>query len=747
MSVPPDQLPVILGVDPAAEGADWTTAMPSPATDAAVSPGDDQPDEGDRKLIETWTRRIQGDKAHWNRKFKQMARDADFARGKQWPGDLDPENEDRYVANIVQRHIQQRVASLYAKNPRFIARRRKQLDFQLWDESAESYTQAMQALQMAMQSAMAGVPLPPEAMMALQQAQALMADVEQGKQRRQMTERIGKTLEVLFASELSEQQPPFKKQMKQLVRRTLTTCVGWLKLGFERVMEPRPEDVEKIRDLTDQVTHIQQMMAELEAGDARIGDMELKQRELEQAIAALEGQPQQVVREGLVFDFPPPTSVIPDRRCRQLQGFVGARHVAQEFLLPPSEVQRIYGLDITEHAFTAYGNGDGDSQRAAGRPARGDHSGMTGGNADGTDCSLARVWEVQDKATRQVFAIAEGCPVYLKPPSEPEVRIDRFWTLFPLTFNDIEHEKDIYPPSDVELMRSMQLEHNRARQALREHRRAAAPGWASPRGALTEDDKQLLADHEPHSTIELDGMGPNQKVGDILQAIPTSPIDQNLYETGSIFDDVLKVAGVQEANIGGTSGATATETSIAEGTRMASVASNVDDLDDFMNEVARAASQVLLAEFGEDTVKKIAGPGAVWPQLSAQEISDELLLEVEAGSSGKPNRAAEIKNYMDLAPILMQIPGINPTWLAKEGIRRMDDRLDLTDAFLDGLPSIQSMSVPAAAPPTGGPDDPAAQGPQGANNAPRPPAAGTQPNERPAPGAAPRGGQAMSPIG
>ena len=744
MSVPPDQLPVILGADPAMETDDWSHTMPGPHNDAL--PADEAPehDEATRRVIEGWTRRIQGDKAHWDKKFKQMREDADFARGKQWPGADD--DDDRYVANIVQRHISQRVASLYAKNPRFIARRRKQLDFRVWDESADTYTQAMQAIQMAMQAQMTGIPVPPEAIAALQHAQALLQDVEEGKQRRQMLEKIGKTLEILMASEISEQQPPFKKQMKQLVRRTLTACVGWLKLGFERVMEPRPEDVDKIRDYTDQVARIQQQMADLEEGDSRLGDLEAQRLEFEQAITALQERPEQIVREGLVFDFPPPASVIPDRRCRQLQGFVGARHVAQEFLLSPSEVKRTYGVDVVEHGFTANDSGDGDMPTAT-RSARGDHSGLTGASPDGTEHDLVRVWEIQNKATKQVFTIAEGCPVYLREPADPEVQIDRFWTLFPLTFNDIEHEKEIFPPSDVELLRSMQLEHNRARESLREHRRAAAPGWVSPRSALSDDDKSLLADHEAHSTIELDGLSPTQKVSDILQAIPTSPIDPNLYETGTLFDDVLKVAGAQEANFGGTSGATATETSVAEGARMSSVGSNVDDLDDFLNEVARGAAQILLAEFDEQTVMKIAGPGAVWPTLSAQEISDELLLEVEAGSSGKPNRAAEIKNYMDLAPILMQVPGINPTWLAKEGIRRMDDRLDLTDAFLDGLPSIQAMNRNQqmhAGPPG---SDPNNQGEEGANNAPTAQSAAPQPNQMPAAGAAPGPGQGIPPMG
>lgn len=704
-------------------------------------------DNSPRELIEEWVKRVEASEAHWDKKFKRMRDDMDFARGKQWPqpadGDGEFENEDRYVANIVQRHLQQRVASLYAKNPRFIARRRKTLDFKVWDENPQTLSDAIQAVMQAGANMAQGMPPDPVSAQAIAQAQAIVTDAQQGHQRRMMLDKIGRTMEILFQNQISEQFPPFKKQMKQLIRRTLTTSVGWVKLGYERVMEPRPEDADKIRDLTTQLTEIDRLTAAL-GEDGRDEMLEVERQELAEMLRVLQEQPQQIVREGLVFDYPPATSVIPDKRCRQLNGFVGARFVAQRFDLPPSEVKRIYGVDVCKHGYEPHR--DGNDGTAA--PARGDYSGLARGAAGGSmDDNLVRVYEIQDKQSRTFMTVAKGCPVWLKAPAEPEVRLDRFWTLFSLTFNDIENETKIYPPSDVELMRHMQLEHNRARQALREHRAAAAPGYVSPRGALSDVDKGLLADRTPHETVELDGLTPERKVQDVLQALPNANIDPALYETNTMFDDIMKVNGVQEAQIGGTSGATATEVSTAEGARMSSVASNVDDLDDLFNELARAASQILLTEFDEATVKRIAGVGAVWPQLSGQDIADELLLEVEAGSSGKPNRAADIKNYMDMAPILMQIPGIKPDWLAREGIKRLDDRLDLTDAFLDGLPSIQQMS--AAPPPSALPPDrnPNQQGGEGGNNAKRPGTADRQPNQQPAAGAAPNPGQAFSPSG
>ena len=91
-----------------------------------------------------------------------------------------------------------------------------------------------------------------------------------------------------------------------------------------------------------------------------------------------------------------------------------------------------------------------------------------------------------------------------------------------------------------------------------------------------------------------------------------------------IFDDVQLVVGQQEANFGQVSKGTATETSIAESSRMSAIGANIDDLDSFMSEITRAAGQVLLLEMSKDEVIKIVGEGAVWPEFLREDILNEI---------------------------------------------------------------------------------------------------------------------------
>jgi hypothetical protein len=688
------------------------TEAPTEQTDQdGVSPSGMQREEpkmspARKALVEVWQKRVKQSEAHWEKEYKRMRRDMQFARGLQWEGQTSTDDE-RYVANMTQRHIAQKTAALYAKNPVAEAKRKKTLDFTIWDGDPQSYLMAQEMIATAQQAG-AAIVLDPGLMQQVQQAQALIDDVQRGVARRKMLDRIGKTLEIVHSHQVGEQIPPFKIQMKQLVRRTITTGVGYVELGFHRLYERRPEDADRVTDITEQLAAMERLSSDL--SDGEVQDYEAEAEELRQLLKAIQDNPDMLVREGLDYDFPGATTIVPDMNCKQLRGFLGARWVARRFLLKPSDIEEIYKVDVGKNFARYWVSGDSHGPDVL--------SGVDT-QRDVEDQDFACVYRIYDKTTGLVYHVCEGYPDFLVEPEAPACRLERFFPIFVLTFNDVENEYNIFPPSDVELLRHMQMDHNVSRQRLREHRDANRPKHVTSKGKLDIEDKGKISGSSAHDVIELNGLNPGDRIENILQAMPHNPIDPNLYETSSTFEDMLRVGGSQEANLGGTAGATATETSIAEASRMSSIGSNVDDLDDFLTDIAKSSGHVMLYELSVETVKEIAGPGAVWPEWSKEDIARDLWLEIRAGSSGKPNRVQEIQNFERMAPFLIQIPGVSPKWLAEQAIERMDDKLDITDAFIEGLPSITSMNT-ASQLPTGNPaTDPSQQGPRGQGNSPR----------------------------
>ena len=654
---------------------------------------------------------IDADRRHHEAAFKQMRTDMEMARrgaDKNWP-------KDSYVANITGRLVKQKTAALYAKNPKAIARRRETLDFTVWDENPQTLMNAFQTAQMAMAPQIdpaTGAPMPqdPMVMQAAVQAQAIMQDFTQGMQRREQIKKLGKTLEILFAHAMREQKPlDFKMAMKRLVRRTCTTGVGYIELGFIRETG-RPEGYEsRLADIRARLEHLRRLADEVAEGDISEDDPEIM--ELEASLASLMAEPEIVLREGLVFDYPDSTKVIPDRLCKSLVGFVGARHLTIEYLFTPDEVEEMFpGVDLKK-GYTKW-NGIAEEASSEAPAFEPDRETDTPKRPD-----MVQVFKHYDKPSGLVYYVARGYKDFLREPAAPDVYVEEFWPVFALTFNDVESEETLFPPSDVSLLKSMQDEYNRARQGMREHRKAARPRFFFARGAVDEGDENKIASAEAFTATPLN-LPPDKTLNDILQALQIPGVDPNLYETGPLFSDVQLTVGVQEANLGSVAKATATEAAIASNSMAASDQASVDDLDAFLTCIARASGVILLREMSEEQVKRIVGPGAVWPQMTLADIAGEIFLEVEAGSSGKPHQAVEIENWAKLAPTLTMIPNINPVWIAKETVKRLDDRIDLNEAVIEGIPSIVAQNAMTSAPPTmptGDPNtDPASQGAQGA---------------------------------
>ena len=513
---------------------------------------------------------------------------------------------------------------------------------------------------------------------ALAAAQAIVAEAAEITHQKRLYARMAKTLELVAQYSLDEPIPRFKTQAKQLVRRVLTCKVGYLKLGYQRLMEPTPDIDAKIKDTTDRILHLESLAADL--ADDVITARSKEAEELKLNLEALQAQQEVVAREGLVFGFPRAWNIIIDPNCSQIKGFVGADWIAEKYLFTPQQVQKIYRIDVSKN-FTAY-TMEGD-RRDKHRESRG---------REDNDTSYCAVYEVYDLVGQVCFTVIAGYDDFVKPPGEPDITLEQFHPYFALSFNDVENPDTIYPPSDVELIRPMAMEYNRTREALRNHRIANTPGMVTAKGVFPEETMNKLTLHAPHEVIEAE-IGKNDDIHKLLREKPVVQIQPALYSTEEIFLDTQRVVGAQTADFGGTAGASATEVAIADGSRVSTLQSNVDDLDEFLTDVMRNAGQVLFLEMAPETAKMIAGPGGVWPEISREDVAKELVLSVKAGSSGRPNRAARMAAIEKMGPLLMQIPGIKPRKMGEFMVAELDENIDIDDFFDEKLPSMVAMNA------------------------------------------------------
>ena len=651
----------------------YTTEPQQPTKGKQQQPESKPQDSGDDALLEknsvsAWIGKVKSAKQQRKNDYKRMRDNMNFAAGLQWPGQKTMD-DSRYVVNIVNKAVNEKVAMLYARNPQAEYQRRKRLDFQLYDGKLENL---VPLVQQAMQ--VGGIMmLPPE-------QQALLADYMHGMQEREMIDRVGKTLEIVFQYQLDEQdeeEGEFKLQMKQLVRRVVTTSVGYVRAKFVRETSAGVTTTGAYNTVVNMGLKAKGLMEKAEKGE--LDRTKPQQQQLNELTTALgvaipDRMAQGSVKEGMVFDFLPSTSVIPDPRCRQLKGFVGAKWIAIEYVLQVCDVNSIFGCDIKPSVSAK------STETGVQRPRNQAEQRKAGEE-------LCVLYEVLNKETKTHCFVAEGFDKWVLEPQQLTPNVRGFWPVAALTFNDTEVEDglpaSIFPPSDVELMRHPQKEWNRSREELRKHRKANRPMYLAQKGVLTTDDKEAMQNASSNQVVELQGLTQGTDIKSVFAPRPQIPIDGALYDTSSCMQDIQMSIGSQSANLGPVpASATATGQTISEQSRMTVTSSNIDDLDDFLSTLARISGEMCLREMSVETVKQLAGPGAVWPNDPQQRevYLNHVYLITKAASSGRPNKVMELNNWRFIAPIL-QAAGANPQFLVRESIRRVDDQLDPEQAF------------------------------------------------------------------
>ena len=226
----------------------------------------------------------------------------------------------------------------------------------------------------------------------------------------------GKTLELLYKYNIDEQVHPFKGMMKLVVRRTVTAGVGYVKLGFERVMQRRPDMEKGIADASERLGTLERLAAD--HADEQFDDQSKEAEQLRLLIEDLSRQAEFVSREGLTFDYPLSTNIIPDTKCIELRHFLGTDWVAEEFLLTPHEVQEIFGKDVGK-SYTAYHRDDVRGTDPWTLTASSwDPSGK---NTDDKDCDFCCVWQIYCRKDGLIYEVCDGYEDFLREPASPEI--------------------------------------------------------------------------------------------------------------------------------------------------------------------------------------------------------------------------------------------------------------------------------------------------------------------------------------
>jgi hypothetical protein len=483
-----------------------------------------------------------------------------------------------------------------------------------------------------------------------------------------------------------------KKRAKSAIRAAMTTSMGWTKVSWQKDIRKDPIIENRIADTQDNIQKIRQLISDIEDGDDSRGELEAKQAELDQQMAALQAQAEVVAASGIVIDRVLTEDIfILDDAINDFDAYEQAEAIAHRVWMTVDKYKEMFGKEPPKKA-SRYGSDKKDRSS----------------NTSDNKAELVAVFEIWNRIDNTVYTLCNGCDEWARDPYTPQTLGRRFYSFFALAFNPVDGRME--PLSDAELLIELQDEYSTTRTNFSEHRKENLPvRLARKGGSLTDKDILSITNRRSNDIILVEG-DPNTPLQNDLAVMQNPPIDPATYDVQPILRDAEMVLGAGDAAKGVVNKAkTATEAEIMAQGLQSRVAERQDVVEDWIADMANYAAELCLQEMGLEEVKRIAGPEAVWPQMNREQVFGLVSIEIRAGSTGRPNQAKEREQWGALLPqiqqAITQIGQMRETGqqdmaetamkLLEETLRRFDERIDI-ESF---LPKKQEGEQPPAIPP------------------------------------------------
>lgn len=561
-----------------------------------------------------------------------------------------------------------------------------------------------------------------------------------GEERLKDAKDFADTMEIMVshAWEISN----IKRAAERWVRSSLTVGIGWLKAGWQETYATDPVIGQRMRDIQENLAKISKMKEELALGDT--DDLDLRREELEAMLEGLRNDSERLQYRGLFHDFVPAQNMQVSLDVQNIVDCEDASWIAHVNYILLSDAKSKWP-EVTEEEWDAaelfYVNKPVkriDTLKTPAMVPEISASAASPFESAGRQDLNARMGRVdrREKFVQHiemwrgdenlVYDLIRGVKkaVDCGPPNAPTTR---FYPFFPLAQHEVDGER--HPQSLVMRSYRLQDEYNRTRTGKAELRRRSKPKMAFDARAHTPQQINRITRGAYAEWIPLKPAVDGATLQQSIFEVPYPKIDAALFDLSEVRAELEMMWGVQEALSGTIQTAkTATEAEIQQAGTNARTGSMRDREEEVLTKLARYDAEILITKCDLTEVVEIAGEGAVWPKIDLNDIDLLLTIELEAGTTGKPDTAAQREAWASLLPIaqglsekiaLLQQSGPMEQAealkeLLKETFKRAgDDRTDV-DRFIaaPGMPvqlidpvtgaHILAYPAPVAAPAGGG---------------------------------------------
>ena len=512
-----------------------------------------------------------------------------------------------------------------------------------------------------------------------------------------------------------------KKTARRQVRSALSVGIGWMKALLWSKKRPQPQVEKMLHDQEAQAMRLAELIKEARENEEPCEDLEVQQSVISDYITGLKAKAELTQEYGLNADFCRAEDLQVSLDVSAMTDYVSASWISEDMYIPQTELRARFNrlTDEDEDRAVIYyqknipSNAKGDTLQAATGDEAADgvysKTAPTPTMGGSKPVRFAKVVEFWDRRDGMIKTMCDGVTRWCVEPYPPPQASNRFYPYFQLSFFEVDGMR--HPQSLCWRLRKLQDEYNACRSNQRLTRERSIPGFVFNAGLMGPADAKKLEDSVVAEMVAIHATDPSMPIQNILMAKPLPTINVALWNTDAIRKDMESLSGVQEAMQQSIAQQpkTATEAQIQQTGFASRTSSDRDTLEDMLCDLAHYCAETGIQEINPQSAQRIAGPAAFWPYgMDVQDLLTMVDIDIDAGTTGKPNLAADKANWASILPLLQklivqirQVQSTDPALadalenLLKESLKRMDDRLEI-DQF---IPTDPPPPQPKPAPP------------------------------------------------
>jgi hypothetical protein len=433
---------------------------------------------------------------------------------------------------------------------------------------------------------------------------------------------------------------------------------GFLKIGWSHLEDERELDEEERQFRTRQLVNAELQNAEMEG---RFANIEL----LEKSVPHTE---RRVIRSEPFVEYVSPYDVFVPINARKLDE---ARWIVHRLTLPVDEILANPEFDVTEEELQRDGMliNESDEYQAEWRRQTEDARGIHGSTLA---LDTATIWEFYDMRTRQMMVFQLNSS---KPMWQGDIPWSHRYPPFVHVRNYTATGNDFWGFGDIDNIAALQDMFNEFLTEQLENARRSGQKYLVRANAVTDE---LIAALE---SSEADVVAPiNLPTGEPLEGVIRPVFRQALagdvYAAKAELEEKMRqVLGINDFQAGGIGAdrMSATAAAVVDGVATLRAQSKIASVEKAASAVGTQILLLCQEYLDEPTAIRVTSEqGALWPEVTKEDIYGEFLVSVEGGSTRAINPATReqqgLRTLGDVVPALVQL-GYDPTPALRSALR------------------------------------------------------------------------------